>query len=169
VSQNAQAYQWVDDSNPRLEGGCRCGTTRVNLRDKPLFVHACHCLTCQKNTGSAFGITTIMLESDIELIQGSLIVKAIEQAPHRHRHLCSTCGEQLYSTATNHPRSAIFQVGSLDDPRRITINAHIFTKQKHDWLVLPDNVLQFPELYDRQTTWPEESLKRLAAAIKADS
>ena len=35
------------------EGGCACGAVRYRLASAPLFVHCCHCLNCQRQTGSA--------------------------------------------------------------------------------------------------------------------
>ena len=39
-----------------LEGGCACGEVRYRLASAPMFVHCCHCLNCQRHTGSAFVI-----------------------------------------------------------------------------------------------------------------
>lgn len=135
-----------------LEGTCACRATRFRLTDAPLFVHACHCIGCQKKSGSVSGITTIMLERDIELDAGSLLVEPMEDAPHRFRHLCSVCRDLIYTTATNHPASALFESGTLNDPREITIAAHICVKQKRPWLSLPQDVPQFEEGYDRFRT-----------------
>jgi hypothetical protein len=33
------------------EGGCTCGEVRYRLTSDPLFVHCCHCLNCQRQTG----------------------------------------------------------------------------------------------------------------------
>ena len=38
-----------------LDGGCACGAVRYRLRcPTRSFVHCCHCLNCQRQTGSAF-------------------------------------------------------------------------------------------------------------------
>lgn len=146
-------------------GGCSCGELPYRLADEPLWVHACHCLKCQKNASSAFGITTIVLEKDIELASGKLRSQPIADAPHRLMHVCVSCGDHIYTTASNHPATALLRTGTLDDVRDITINAHIFTKRKHDWLELPKNVPQFREGYDRSKVWPRKTLERLAQAV----
>ena len=150
-----------------LKGACRCGATRFELTDKPLFVHACHCVKCQKSSGSVFGITAIMLEKDIQLQSGSISAEPMADAPHRFRHLCAQCGDHIYTTASNHPSTALFRTGLLDDPREISIDAHIFVKRKRPWLSLPEDVPQFDEGYDRMNTWPQESLDRLEQANKS--
>ena len=147
-------------------GGRNCGRLRYVLRGTPLFVHACHCLKCQKAANSAFSIGTIVLEKDIDLLGDNLVVEPMADAPHRFRHMCGTCGDHIFRTATSHPATALLRTGSLDDVRDITINAHIWTETKHGWLCLPDGVPQFEQGYDRHRDWPADSLRRLAEAVE---
>src|SRR5262245_34389103 len=52
------------------EGGCSCGAVRYRLMSEPLFVHCCHCLNCQRQTGSAF-VINLLIESDrVEILVG---------------------------------------------------------------------------------------------------
>src|SRR5207248_1091879 len=53
-----------------LEGGCSCGMVRYRLTSEPLFVHCCHCLNCQRQTGSAFVINLLIETGRIELLAG---------------------------------------------------------------------------------------------------
>jgi hypothetical protein len=38
------------------EAACSCGQLRVTVEGEPVRVSMCHCLACQRRTGSAFGI-----------------------------------------------------------------------------------------------------------------
>ncbi|MEM7293879.1 MAG: hypothetical protein AAF420_10870, partial [Pseudomonadota bacterium] len=40
-----------------LQGGCQCGATRYRINGQPLTFYACHCLDCQKQSSSAFGLS----------------------------------------------------------------------------------------------------------------
>lgn len=42
-------------------GRCECEALRYELGAVPLFTHACHCLDCQRRTGSAFSMTTFVM------------------------------------------------------------------------------------------------------------
>ncbi|NNF92548.1 MAG: aldehyde-activating protein, partial [Boseongicola sp.] len=46
-----------------MKGRCACGDVQYEMRDRPLFVHCCHCTWCQRETGSAFALNA-MIESD---------------------------------------------------------------------------------------------------------
>ncbi len=52
------------------EGGCACGAVRYRLRSDPLFIHCCHCLNCQRQTGSAFVINLLIETDRVELLAG---------------------------------------------------------------------------------------------------
>jgi hypothetical protein len=57
-------------SAPR-EGGCACGAVRYRLTSDPLFTHCCHCLNCQRQTGSAFVINLLIEADRVELLAGA--------------------------------------------------------------------------------------------------
>ena len=52
------------------EGGCACGAVRYRLTSDPLFVHCCHCLNCQRQTGSAFVINLLIEADRLEVLAG---------------------------------------------------------------------------------------------------
>ena len=56
-------------SVPR-EGGCACGAVRYRLTSDPLITHCCHCLNCQRQTGSAFVINLLIETDRVELLAG---------------------------------------------------------------------------------------------------
>lgn len=140
-------------------GFCKCGSLHFELRNEPLFVHACHCLDCKRKTGSSFGLTCIVLESEIVITQGSL--RPIEVSPESTAYHCSDCDAKIYRTSTSFRATAWLQTSCVEDLRRLKIGAHTFVKRKDDWLQLPDDVPQFQEGYERKEAWPTSSLVRL--------
>src|SRR5688572_6975368 len=46
-----------------LSGRCSCGDVVFRLTSPPMFVHCCHCLDCQRQTGSAF-VLNALIEAD---------------------------------------------------------------------------------------------------------
>ncbi len=159
TSNSARRLEKSMNKCSRFSGGCGCGEVRYGLRYPPLFVHACHCLDCQKASGSAFRITTIVLESDIVINQGDVSFRKI--STQRTEFICKSCGDVIYRTATNHPETALLNSRTLDDIRMLEIGAHIWTVDKHAWLKLPADVPQFEKGYDRNEVWSRESLERL--------
>ncbi|HEX5619035.1 MAG TPA: GFA family protein [Solirubrobacteraceae bacterium] len=52
-------------------GGCACGAIRYRLESEPMLIHCCHCLNCQRQTGSAFVINLIIEREQVALLAGS--------------------------------------------------------------------------------------------------
>ena len=42
------------------EGGCQCAKVRYRVDGQPVAVGVCHCTECQRQSGSAFGMSFIV-------------------------------------------------------------------------------------------------------------
>jgi hypothetical protein len=147
------------------EGGCSCGAVRYRLTSEPLFVHCCHCLNCQRQTGSAF-VINILIEADrVELLSGEPQRVDVPRDRGKQRiWRCPTCQIALYSQYTS-PRIRFVRAGTLDDPASVAPDVHIFTRSKLPWVALPESVPAFDVYYDTKKLWPAASLERLEAAL----
>ncbi|HZZ87836.1 MAG TPA: GFA family protein, partial [Caulobacteraceae bacterium] len=47
---------------------CRCGRLRAICTGEPVRVSVCHCLECQKRTGSAFAAQARWPEAQVRLV-----------------------------------------------------------------------------------------------------
>ena len=148
-----------------LAGGCSCGEIRYRLSSEPLFVHCCHCLNCQRQTGSAFVINLLIEADRVELLRGEPEVVPVPRSGGKRQRIwrCPTCRIALYSQYTS-PRIRFVRGGSLDDPAAVSPDVHIFTRSKLPWVTLPDSVPAFDVYYDTAKLWPAASLERLRAA-----
>ena len=54
-----------------LTGRCTCGACTYRLDDSPLFTHCCHCTWCQRESGSAFALNTIIEADQLTLLTGT--------------------------------------------------------------------------------------------------
>jgi hypothetical protein len=151
------------------EGGCSCGAVRYRLAADPLFVHCCHCLNCQRQTGSAFVINLLIERDRVELLAGDPEDVAVPRDDGSEQVIsrCPSCRIALFSTYTS-PRIAFVRGGTLDDPTGITPDVHIFTRSKVGWLELPEATPAFDAFYDPKTLWPAETRERYRAAASAD-
>jgi hypothetical protein len=143
------------------EGGCSCGTIRYRLASEPLFVHCCHCLNCQRQTGSAF-VVNLMIEADrVELLAGEPHAVDVPREQGTQRiYRCPDCEVAVYSEYT-YPTVLFVRAGTLDDPSWVQPDVHIFTRSKLPWVTLPESTPAYEVFYDRQELWPAESLKRI--------
>ena len=146
------------------EGGCSCGAVRYRLGSDPLFTHCCHCLNCQRQTGSAFVINLLIETDRVELLSGEPQPVDVPRDDGSTQTIwrCPTCQVAVYSRYTS-PKVRFVRAGTLDDPSTVEPDVHIFTRSKLDWVALPEEVPAFDVFYDVKELWPAESLERLEA------
>ena len=142
-----------------ITGRCVCEDLRYLLRAPPLFTHACHCLDCQRETGTAFNMTTFVVSSDLVVTLGELRSRQI--SPRRTRHSCAKCNTAIYVSSAAFPSTVTLRPGTLDDTSVAAPLAHIWVCRKQAWLSLPDNVPKFEFQYVQEEVWPAASLARL--------
>ena len=153
-----------------MEGGCSCGAVRYRLTSAPLFVHCCHCLNCQRQTGSAFVINLLIEADRVELLAGEPqpVDAPRDDGSMQRIYRCPTCEVAVYSEYTR-PEFLYVRAGTLDEPREIVPDVHIFTKSKVEWVVLPESVPAFETFYDMKELWPPASLERVEAVLRGQA
>ena len=148
------------------EGGCSCGRCRYRLTSEPLFTHCCHCLNCQRQTGSAFVINLLIETDRVELLAG--VPQAVgvprDDGSEQMVFRCPACQVALFSQY-GRPEFRYVRAGTIDDPSSVAPDVHIFTRSKLPWVALPESVPAFEVFYDRHALWPAASLERLDAAL----
>jgi hypothetical protein len=150
----------------RLEGRCACGEVRYRLSSGPMFVHCCHCLDCQRQTGSAFVLNAIYEDDRIELLSGEPqpVLVPTDSGRSHEIYRCPKCQTALWSDYGRR-RFRFVRVGTLDDPSALKPDVHIFTRSKQLWVGLPADTPAFEIYYDTEKQWPPESLERRKAAL----
>ena len=146
-----------------MDGRCSCGAVKFRMTETPLFVHACHCSWCQRESGSAFALNAMIEMAYVQLTQGQPVEVDTPSDSGKGQIIlrCPSCHVALWSHYSGAGRKVAFvRVGTLEDPARYPPDIHIFTSTKQPWLALDDRVPVVAEYYDRRKYWPEASLKR---------
>lgn len=158
----------TNEGDYSMEGGCTCGAVRYRMTSKPMFVHCCHCRWCQRETGASFALNAMIEADRVVLLRGSpeAVDTPSESGKGQKIVRCPDCHIALWSNYAGAGDALHFiRVGTLDEPDRLTPDAHIYTASKQPWVVLPPGTPAFEEYYDRNELWPEESLARRRAAL----
>ena len=115
-----------------MEGGCACGAVRYALTAAPLFVHCCHCKDCQRQTGSAFVLNALIETDRIEMLSGEPVPVSMPTDSGRPHDIyrCPKCLTAVWSDYGRRPVLRFVRVGTLDDPKALPPDVHIFTRSK---------------------------------------
>jgi hypothetical protein len=146
-----------------MDGRCTCGAVKFRMTESPLFIHACHCTWCQRETGSAFVMNAMIEMAFVQVTQGAPVeVNTPSDSGNGQIILrCPTCHVALWSHYSGAGRKVAFvRVGTLEDLARYPPDIHIFTSTKQPWLKLEGGAPVVPEYYEREKYWPAASLKR---------
>ena len=148
-----------------LNSGFICGKVRYSMTSDPLFVHACHCLDCQRLSGSAFVVLMGVVKSDLKL-DGELtsVTNPTPSGAGYDAHLCPSCATIIWNKYhfVELPIIAL-RAGTLDDPGLAPPQYHIFCRTRQPWVNLPQDALEYEGWLDADQAWSSETLRRMEA------
>ena len=122
---------------------CRCGQLTAAVTGEPVRVSVCHCLDCQKRTGSAFSAQARWPEEQVR-IEG-LSKSWQHQADSGNRithHFCPACGSTVYYRIDGKFDGLVaIPLGAFDDPYFLTPKYSVWEERQHAWVAIAaDNV-----------------------------
>lgn len=136
----------MPNDSPVLSGGCQCGTIRYSLSQGPQGLYVCHCRKCRKQSASAFGISVIVPQTALHVVQGA---PKFWSRPTDTRHVldcafCPECGSRLWHQRRGSADTLSIKGGSLDKDVDLSQAVHIWTLRTLRGVVLPEGAKQFP-------------------------
>lgn len=119
-----------------LEGGCVCGAVRYRIAGEPLAYYACHCLNCQKQSGSAFALSMVVRVDQLEVERGApaTFECRLPGGIESRGALCAVCVTRLWHESSAYPQIRSLRGGTLDDPRRHLPYGDVWTRSAQPWV-----------------------------------
>ena len=124
------------------EASCSCGQLRVIAAGDPVRVSICHCLACQRRTGSSYGYQARFPEERVRISGESreYVRRADEDGAVRRHRFCPTCGSTVYWTNDGQPGLIAVAVGAFADPGFPAPTFSAWEERKHSWVIPPPDV-----------------------------
>lgn len=109
-----------------------------------LFAVICHCVDCQKASGTA-GVPVMGVAKATFKASGATKISTRVGGSGKAaiRHHCAECGSLLYGTPETAPDIVTIYAGSLDDPSVFQPSAAIFTRSRPAWCRLALPLVEF--------------------------
>jgi hypothetical protein len=128
---------------------CSCGQLKLEVEGEPRGVGLCHCLACQRRTGSVFAaLASFAAPYRVTGTSTEYVRTGDHGATFRFR-FCPVCGTTLFHTEEGHEgRSVRVAVGAFADPSFPTPQVSIYDCRRHPWVQLPARA----EVYERDPT-----------------
>jgi hypothetical protein len=120
------------------EAACSCGQLRVVVEGDPLRVSVCHCLACQRRTGSAFGYQARFPRDRVHIAgETREYVRTSDEGEARTFTFCPECGATVAYALGSAPDVVAVPVGAFADPAFPAPRFSVWESRKHAWVTLP--------------------------------
>ncbi|SHH70183.1 GFA family protein [Massilia sp. CF038] len=122
---------------------CQCGQLRIEVEGEPLGVGVCHCLACQRRTGSVFAaLARFAPPYHVEGTATEYLRRGDQGALFRFR-FCPLCGSNLFHTEEGVDSSVSVAVGAFADPAFPAPSVSVYDCRRHPWVALPNALKSF--------------------------
>ena len=130
---------------PRYEGGCQCGKLRYRVDGEPLVLVACHCTECQRQSGSAFGMSLVVPRESFELLSGEprTFTRKADSGGSVDCAFCGECGTRIFHSPSKLPTTLNVKPGTLDDTSWLSPAMHTWVSSKQPWVPIPEGARRF--------------------------
>jgi hypothetical protein len=125
----------------KREAVCSCGQLRVTTEGDPVRVSMCHCLACQRRTGSAFGMQARWPKDRVDVTgRYTEYVRISDGGEERTFRFCPDCGATVFWTTEDRPDSIAVPIGAFADPSFSQPAVSVYGSRRYAWLSLPDGI-----------------------------
>ena len=117
---------------------CSCGQLCAQVVGRPLRVSVCHCLACQRRSGSVFAVQARYLTQNVVLFGTSneFVRRGDDGGAARFR-FCPSCGSTICYTLDDEPGVVAVPVGAFADPLFPAPEVSYYENRRHPWVLLP--------------------------------
>ena len=114
---------------------CQCGQLSVTCEGEPVRVSVCHCLDCQRRSGSSFAaqarfpVEAVRIEGEHRLWS-----RASDSGNQSQHHFCPVCGGEVWYIAEPHSDVLAVPIGRFADPAFPAPAYSVYEERKHAWV-----------------------------------
>jgi hypothetical protein len=117
---------------------CSCGQLTATATGDPIRVSVCHCLACQRRTGSAFGAQARFRRIDVEIRgDATSYVRIGDSGKKTTFYFCGKCGATVHYDLGSQEDVIAIPLGAFADPGFPHPATSVYEDYKHAWVELP--------------------------------
>ncbi|HEY5804418.1 MAG TPA: GFA family protein [Lysobacter sp.] len=113
----------------------------MKTQGEPVRVSICHCLECQKRTGSVFAAQA-RFPADAVTIDGASTEysRTGDEGTTARFHFCPVCACTVYYLMDAIPDMVAIPVGAFADPNFPQPRVSVYEGRRHHWVRVPDDI-----------------------------
>jgi hypothetical protein len=120
---------------------CSCGQLTATTTEDPIRVSICHCLDCQRRTGSVFGAQARFRKDTVQI--GGLSTQYVRVGDEGRKatfSFCPRCGATVHYQVEGYEETIAIPVGAFAEPGFPAPKFSVWEEDKHVWVSLPENM-----------------------------
>lgn len=119
------------------KASCSCGAVEIITRGDPIRSALCHCISCQKRTGSVFGVQVRFLAKQIQINGDLNHFSRIADSQNSVTHsFCPACGTTMLLSLSQAKEFAIIPMGVFDVQDFPPPSFSVYEERKQTWVEL---------------------------------
>lgn len=113
---------------------CRCGSLRAECAEEPLRVSVCHCLECQRRTGSAFSAQARFPSESVN-VEGEFrtFARTSDSGGSLTYQFCPNCGSTVVYRIDAWPEVVAIPLGAFGEAEFPAPVYSIYERRKRPW------------------------------------
>ncbi|MGH8274464.1 MAG: GFA family protein [Gammaproteobacteria bacterium] len=120
---------------------CSCGQLTATVAENPVRVSVCHCLACQRRTGSVFGAQARFRSEAVQITgESRQYTRVGDEGGESTFSFCPVCGATVYYQMKGHEGSIAIPVGAFAEPDFPSPTFSAYEERKHSWVVMPQGI-----------------------------
>jgi hypothetical protein len=129
-----------------MKASCQCGKLTATIAEEAEAVTViCHCLDCQRRSGSPFGTIAYFPEEAVTVSgEPREFTRPTDAGNSFTTGFCAECGATVYAKASRLPAITGVPVGALNDPLFPMPSRSVYEQSMHGWVALPDSMMHHP-------------------------
>lgn len=130
---------------PTRLASCSCGQLTATVTGEPVRISICHCLACQRRTGSPFAQQARFRREHVSVTGASSeYVRVGDEGSRATFHFCPVCGATVYYQPGGLEEYLAIPVGAFADPSFPAPTVSVYEERMHSWVVPPPDAEHFP-------------------------
>ena len=123
---------------------CGCGQLKFTVEGEPSMATICHCLDCQRRTGTSHQISAWYENQQVIAQAGEFkIAERVTAGGLVRSELCPKCGTTVSWTSSFTAHARGFATGCFADPQFPAPKMEFYTCRRHHWMKAVEGAPQF--------------------------
>ncbi len=125
---------------------CRCGQLRAEVTGDPVRISVCHCLECQRRSGSAFAVQARWPDDCVTLLGKVTSWTSVgDSGTAATFQFCPVCGVTVAYVNAGVPGLTAIPVGTFADPNFPAPQYSVYEERRHEWVaIVGDGIEHWP-------------------------